>query len=446
MKKGVEKRKSLLIISLCLCALSLANGFFSPPPAKAADKALIQQSDFTYLGSFLMPASGVSGDPTFGKGLTHRYVNGELRMFSTSWSPQVVYEVKVPALTDPPQAAQVVRDWGNVTGNKQYTASGTSAINGLYWDETDKRLYWNYGDPYNMTGNDPSFGYSTLNDTTGTSTPVGAWRMPEGDKATDACVLSIPQWFASAYTGGKRLGAGCGSYRSIATSGPASMGPFLTAFSPPASTQADRSLLASLTLVGYPFVDTAGTPYSTPDRAHRDTNYSGDGDWVAWPPNNGIGYFTAGDAMLQAGVWIDLPDKSGLFYFPTLCTGHCRYGLPEAATIMGDGASHWWYGYNPSDLALVAQGGKQQWEIQATVKWQVQYPGLSYPLGGWRDLPPNMVTGVTYDSTTRRLYVAVEFAGPGGAYGVHRVCVYEVRAGSASDITVPAPPQKVRVR
>ena len=393
-----------------------------------------------------MPASGVSGDPTFGKGLTHRYVNGELRMFSTSWSPQVVYEVKVPALTNPPQTAQVVRDWGDIAGSKKYTVSGTSYINGLYWDEADKRLYWSYGDPYNMTGDDPSFGYSTLNDTAGTSTPVGAWRLAEGDKATDACVLSIPQWFAGAYAGGKRLGAGCGSYRSIANSGPASMGPVLTAFSPPTSAQADRSLLSSVPLVGYPFTGTASTPYSTPDRAHRDTNYSGDDGWFTWPPKDGVGYFTAGDLLLQAGVWIDLPDKSGLFYFPSLCTGHCRYGLPVAATGMGDGASHAWYEYDPADLAMVVQGQKQQWEIQPAANWPVQYPGMTYPLPAWRDMPPNMVTGVTYDSTTRRLYVAVQFAGSGGTYGVHKVYVYEVQSGSPSDTTAPAAPQKVRVR
>jgi hypothetical protein len=73
--------------------------FLAFSAVRAEAKQLLTQSDFTYIGAFLMPASSGSGDATFGRGLAHRYVNGELRMFSTSWNPQDVYEVRVPTLS-----------------------------------------------------------------------------------------------------------------------------------------------------------------------------------------------------------------------------------------------------------------------------------------------------------------------------------------------------------
>ena len=115
--------------------------------------------------------------------------------------------------------------------------------------------------------------------------------------------------------------------------------------------------------------------------------------------------------------------------------------------LAGESSNHWWYVYDPNDLAQVAQGQKQQWQIQPAAEWQVQYSDLSYPLPTWEALPPNMVTGVTYDPTTRRLYVAVAFAGDANIYapyGVHKVYVYEVQ--SSSDTTAPVEPTRLRIR
>jgi hypothetical protein len=168
MAKKTGKRDSLFILSVCLCALSFAGALLYLPQANAAGKTLLQQSDFRYIGAFAMPPSTPGGeDTTFGLGLTHRYVSGELRMFSTAWPSHNVYEVRVPALSTSGtlNQAQVVRDWGDVSGSKRYTGSGAAWVYGLYWDEPDRRLYWSYGDPYNVSNpNDPAVGYSTLND------------------------------------------------------------------------------------------------------------------------------------------------------------------------------------------------------------------------------------------------------------------------------------------
>ena len=441
----INKKKLLISINIAhgmgKYLFIIISVFLAFSAVRAEAKQLLTQSDFTYIGAFLMPASTGSGDAPFGRGLAHRYVNGELRMFSTSWNPQDVYEVKVPTLSvnGPFQTAQVARNWGDIYHGQRVTNSGASEVFGLYWDNADQRLYWTYGDVYNTNGgNDPSIGYSTLNDSTGGSTAFGPWSFQgRGPKADMGCVVPIPDWFGSAYLAGKRLGVGCGGYFSILTTGPVSMGPALTAINPPGQSGGSVSYT---NLVGYPAG--SGYPSQAADWGHRDTNYIGTGNWVAPSPQNGIGYWTAGDYLWQAAAWIDLPDKSGLIYFPSISKGHIFY---QTSTLNADGANHWWYEYDPADLARVAQGLSQS-AIQPAAEWQVNYPGLSYPLPAWSDLPPNKVTGVTYDSTTKRLYIAVEMAGAGGAYGVHKVYVYQVQSGASSDTTPPSAPTGLRRR
>jgi len=410
------------------------------PKAAAAtsSKQILTQADFNYIGAFLLPTSGVNGDPIWGQGLAHRYVNGELRMFAYAWNPtsaQNMYEVKVPtpSSTSPPTAT-VVRNWGDVAGSKR-----VGQMFGLYWDEQDKRMYWNSQNVYNTQNpDDPGVGYSTLNDTTGAITIVGAWRFTgRGTKAINTCVLPIPQWFADAYAGARRLGAGCGGYQSIIATGPAHLGPALTAFNPPnVATNPDGSSVSFVNLVGYPFQN---NPIDCNKRATRDTNYVDDFDGCN--PVNGVGHWSWSDRLWQSAAWIDLPDKSGLVYFPTLVYGREWY---ETSTLHGMGATHWWYVYDTADLAAVTQGQKQQHEIQAKNTWPVQYAGLSYPLPRWDGGDPaDLVSGVTYDSTARRVYIAVRFA---GANGATKVYVYEVLSSSQQDTTAPAAPKELRVR
>jgi hypothetical protein len=405
--------------------------------ATTSSKQVLTQADFTYIGAFAMPATVPSGgDPSFGKGLTHRYVNGELHMFSSTWDPVDIYEVKVPnlSLNAPFPTASVVRNWGATWSQKAITDSGNPVrLWGLYWDEADKRLYVSHGSDYNSVApDDPSILYLSLSDTTGASTPVGPWNFSNREvEKTMGCVVPLPQWFANAYTGGKRLSAGCGGCFSGALSF-LSYGPALTAFSPP--NQAEQTSLANTILVGYPQPNSGNPAYNSADvRVHRDPDYSG-GNWGGvWNPQNGVGYWTSGDLMWQSAVWIDLPDKHAVIYFPYLGNGNIWYQVP-GMFLETERASHAWFVYDPADLAAVAQGQKQQNEIQP-VEWLWQYPGISYPLPGWGPEPGNVITGATYDSTTRRLYVAVRW---GAVY------VYEVQG--SSDNAPPAAPRGLRVR
>jgi hypothetical protein len=391
-----------------------------------SSKQVLTQADFTYIGAFDLPTVPNTASD-WGKGLAYRYVNGELHMFAGTWNPQDVYEVRVPtpSKTSIP-VATLIRDWGDITHGKLI-----GELLGLYWDETDKRLYWSSQNMYNTGSGDPATGYATLSDS-GSTTAYGPWAFTGHDaKQAGACVIPIPQWFADQYLGGKRLAGGCGGPYSAATAGPASFGPALTAFNPPGTS---GSSISSTNLVGYPFVADA---YGPPERAHRDTNYQGSGDWLAWAPRNGIGYWTDVDAIRQNAAWIDLLDKHGVIFTPVLGNGRIWY---QSSDVWGDAGSHAWFIYDPSDFVKVIQGQKQEWEIQP-IEYLVQYPGLSYPLPSFQGSVASMITGTAFDTTTNRLYVGVRWAGANGT----RVFVYQVQS-SGGDTNPPAAPANLRRR
>jgi hypothetical protein len=422
-------------VSSVLGGTRLARAQAPSPPANvrlvnglaATSKALLQPADFTYLGAFGIPASSNSYSTSYGAGLAYRYVNGQLRFLSTTFTtgPRFdVFEMTAPAPSKTfYSTATVTRHWGDVYTQKKwldkYNSSDQGNVYGLFWDPIDQRLYWSYGDQYNAdpsNSNDCSLGYSTLDDVGGTGTGVGAWRFGgRGEKMCRGGVLPIPLWFANQYCGGRRLGVGFGGYYSAATVGPASMGPALGAFNPPnLALNPDRSSLPATNLIGYEF----HTDVSAPDRARRDTDYTTEFD--DWNPTNGVGHFTWNDTLWQSATWIDLPTKHGLLYAATLGNGRNWY---EASDRNAERGSHVLYVYDPADLALVAQGVKTQDQIQWRNSWPITFPGLTYPLAGWRGDPSNIVTGVTFDTSTGRLYLMVRWSA--GNYA--NVYVYQVQ-------------------
>jgi hypothetical protein len=378
-------------------------GRFPPGPGQ---KTVLTSADFEYLGAFKLPTNVGAGDPQWGLGLAHRKVGrSEFRFFSRSNGnpkPAAVYEVAAPRLTDDPEnseTARLVRVWGDIAGTESY---GTTW--GLFWDEEDERLYWTTGNAYNARAPyDPSIGYRILDGRTGQMEGGGVWALANRScKMAMGGLVSIPEWFSDAYCHGQRLGAGCGGYFSIATTGPISMGPALAAFDPRTLSAPIRSAVPNTPLVGYPFNAVA---YTSPDRCHRDTDYTTEFD--GWKTRNDVGYWSWSDSIWQGAVWIDTPEKTGLMFFPTLGNGRTWY---ERSTLHAERASHWWYVYDPADLAAVATKKKQQWQIQPAQTWSVQYPGVRYPLSGWADEPKQPVVGASFDRDFRTLYVAVRFA------------------------------------
>ncbi len=382
----------------------------TPAAAAPRGKALLRKSDFTYVGAFHLPTGVGKVDVQYGTGLTHRYVNGQLRFLA---NPAHAYEVAAPALVRrvrDAHTATVTQVWDDLAGPDAYGRSF-----GLYWDEPDNRLYWANGHEYNTTAPfNPSIGRCVL-ERTGAIRREGIWAFTERScKMAMGGVLPVPGWFSETYCRGKRLAAGFGGSFSIATVGPVSMGPALTAFNPAdIATAPSKSSLDHTVLVGYPF---NGRPYTAPDRCHRDGDIRTEFD--GWVVRDGVGYWTWTDEIGQGGVWIDTPSKSGVLFFPTLGNGRTWY---EMSQLHADHASHWWYVFDPQDLGSVAQGLAKQWEIQPRDTWSAQYPDAPYPVA-WKNGPQQHVIGSTYDAKEGRLYLAVK--GPLGIYPGSPIVVY----------------------
>jgi uncharacterized repeat protein (TIGR01451 family) len=410
-------------------------------------KAVPNQSSFSYLGSFYLPTS-FAGHDTAGTmgGLTLRYVNGRLDFLSTgsAGDGSLVYEMSYPGLGTGANipTAQVVQNWGDVYDGHRYVGNNGGSNDlisgaetyGLYYDQSSNRLYWNYGFNYNATNPyNPSLGYSTLNDATGVATGVGAWSLSNRyEKMDRGGVTPIPQWFADRFTNGDTLGVGFGGYFSVISSG--GYGPALAAIAPPdINTNPDRTSLPNIPLLGY--------PYGSGVRAHRDTDYvnyydggSYPGTLGAFQPSNGVGYWTMSDIIYGAGSWIDTPSLGGMLYIAKVGQGAVWYQNSDRHAQRG---SFEWMVYDPNDLAKVASGQLQQWQIQPKYEWIT--PDLPMPIQnqtGWDGDGTAQVGGTTFDPTTNRLYVEVNGAYANGLELFPEVYVFQV--GPPPSSTTPA--------
>ncbi len=378
------------------------------------NKPLITGKDLVYEGSFSLPAIGANkATNAYSYGaLTHRYVDGKLRFLSTShpYEGGRVYEVEFPGLsTTSPPVAKVVADWNDVYGSKRWVDNdgGHAKLDnsvhtyGLHWCEERRRLYWSYGHWYNATSQDnPCLGFATLDDKTGRATGVGAWRLRgRSEKFARGGCVAIPPWFAKRYTGGKPLGVGFGGYFSITAS--ASMGPALCAIDHPnPAVVPHKGFVKQVPLLGYPH---KAQPPGPPDRCCRNADYKTDFD--GWKPSRGIGYWTWEDQIWGGGTWLDLPDKQAVLFFCVLGHGRVWY---ERSVTHAERGKYWCLGYHPRDLAAVAQGRKQQWQVQPAASWEVRFGAdLGPDIGGWEGEPFQMVGGATFDAKSRRLYVLV---------------------------------------
>jgi hypothetical protein len=390
-------------------------------------KRLIQFSDFEYVGGFRFPNEAGDLDLRFGRGLAHRYLGGDLRFLSTGHKtgpgrPNLragkVFEFAFPgaSATPPFPLAPILREWGDIYQNKMVVGippgkswSLNDMPRGLWWDEQDQRLYWSYAcgggdDSYCDLLESYSLGASVLDSVTGRGRAIGCWRIgPAPYKCVIRGCVPIPQWFAQSYTHGRRIAAGFGGSFSMMNNGRVSHGPSLWAIDPPGSPH--MSAIDATVLVSYHPPN--AHPYTRPLRCQRPADYRTKLD--GWSVRNGIGYWSWTDEIHQGCVWIDLPDKHGVLFFPILGHGQLYY---YKSAVKAEKALHWWMAIDPGDLAKVAQGTLAR-DLVVPAWWQeVRYPQVPYPTGsGWQSEWPLFfgriprVVGSTFDPTTRMLFV-----------------------------------------
>lgn len=441
---------------LLLFALILSLAIANPVLARTT----LTASDLQYVGAFAMPWTGVNGGTQYGNGLALRRVGGEVRLFSTAFRSGTpnnypLYETVVPSLrtSKPWNFATVLTNYGDV-----FTDT-TGVLNGLYWDETDQRLYYSSGNMYLASGDPyaPSLGFLTFSGTT--ATPHGLWGFSNRSvKQVNYGVTAVPSDFATQYLGGKRLAAGFGGNQSVAGFGPISLGPSLTAFSPPVEGTAG-TYLPNTPLVGYGGSHGSWTSGSRPavDRAWRDDDVVQDVYGNLYDPDNSAsqgvssywhmtgdelfywqGYSINGssrasypdnitfpdtaiktkhwvpgnafwntDYLAQSGTWIQTTNKEGLLLLGTFSTGHAWYWN---STPIAEGFKHKWLIYSRDQLASVAQGKVIESQIQAA-RYDTDIPDRTGIVSsGFGGTPPYTCTGMVFDPVDNKLYVALQYA------------------------------------
>ena len=186
-------------------------------------------------------------------------------------------------------------------------------------------------------------------------------------------MVQIPQWFANRYTGGDTLGVGFGGYFSIVST--ASFGPALAAIAAPdPAVNPDDSSLANIPLIGY--------PTDAPDRAHRDTN----------TPATMTAGLSNHAWQVEPGQRDRLLDLERFHLRRRHMDRHAadagrpvhRQGGPgnvyyQASDRHAQSGAFEWMVYNPADLAAVASGAKQQWQIQPEYEWTTPTLPLGRP-------------------------------------------------------------------
>ncbi|MDR1807612.1 MAG: hypothetical protein LBR33_06830 [Propionibacteriaceae bacterium] len=339
---------AVAILSTALLALALPLAAASPAVAGSADppelaKDVITVDDFTFVGAVSLPADNWEYWVGFGypHGLTHRYVDGQLKFYTVAYSKLAEFELPDELGTTAPFPINRTYTWyGDIwQDSRTHLVEGEDGvwdvvapfpveyvddINGLYWDEADQRLYWTWVNYYQTGVIDTSIGFSTLDSATHTGTGVGSWIIDATRTSRYAWSMTgIPSYFADAFLGGRRLGLGFGS--GVGGYADGSIGPALSAIAPiDLALNPDRAVLTPTVL---PLMHhyLGETPAQRPAGLEVWAGHNGSEDEVYTVVND----YIRSDRS-PYGVWIEGENKHGLLIMATFVYGH------ERTTILDD--------------------------------------------------------------------------------------------------------------
>ena len=94
-------------------------------------------------------------------------------------------------------------------------------------------------------------------------------------------------------------------------------------------------------------------------------------------------------------LFVDTPRRHGLIVFYHLQTGRIGY---DYGAVTAAGREHWWYFYDPKDLAAVAKGRRKPGQVMPHSRRPVTLPG-GLPLAA------SPITGSCFDAERKLLYV-----------------------------------------
>lgn len=414
-----------------------------PPPAPVpppGTKAVLTPADLRLEGFYRFPIADLFWNhPSFAL----RKVNGQTRLFcnanvDSGEYPLMEFAVpsSAPSLTHgSAPALTTVRNWGKYRAGHVITNNrdNPNYPGGLFWDDQTSTLWWTYADGYIPSYWFPNVGATKINDATGGFQSYGPWSTTWLPQRTLGKMVPIPEAFAKAYTGGKRIGMGAFP-SSGAAGGP--WGACLSAASlpDPVTTPPDPWNATPRSIVNHGLL-----LHDLEHRQARNTRYNLCGYNVPYDPAQGgtlvrgqpiFGSQNPGSGTMDAmtvAAWVDLPDKHGVIFLGTLASTPSGVRLPNDA----DGYAHMWYGpgtcvhgqvdpffqatgpatayrqtmawiYNPDDLVNTATGKTPLYGVTPSaneVEMRTIHPFFDHkaPGGVWG--------GAVFDPESRRLYV-----------------------------------------
>lgn len=385
-------------------AFALALLAVAPGTTTAQD--VLQPADFKLTG--WRDVHVIGDDTTYMRALTHRYVDGELRFLSLTHRGELIEFRAVVGHGETIEA-------GAVTG--RWSVPGTSDHAGIWFEQAKSRLWITSSQDYTTETRPAHITTMTLN--------------------ADGSVADVHTVYLS-NVNEKRMYGGCqpspvpaheyvcgwGGYASLmAQGGGASMGPTMFGIKDPA-TYADGATIPSTRILDMPMDQRGvrrtlplnyfdgGDPRQNPPTRPTDPPRRSAG-WLS-PARDGLGWMVWGDSYYNNAVYIDTGAKRGFVLVAALC------GVPgQQQTTVGDqtvpGAGACWYQSSTlefdgrtAELHIfdVSKLGSGQRLRPDSMTELILPRGAPQPTQSWAgNVPQVNISGVTYDSVTKTLYM-----------------------------------------
>ncbi|OGE75813.1 MAG: hypothetical protein A2895_01150 [Candidatus Doudnabacteria bacterium RIFCSPLOWO2_01_FULL_42_60] len=446
------------MVAVFVFTVFIVSGFYNKTEtnvAQAQAATLLTPADFTYLGYYDVNAIAV-----WGHGLTHRYINGDLRFLTMDY-PTTLREFSIAGKNYGDLITLTTNVWPDIGGCIWYHT-------GYWWDEAGQKL-WNTTGPDYTTIYDPAQICTRTLNSNGTISNYKRVTL-EGIPAKRAFggVQPVPAWFQTQYGVGPYV-TGWGGYTSLAAQGGgASFGSAMYSF-PDISNLANDSQVPSAqikTLADHGPANSndwyaSGSVPTSYDRGVRLTvpiNYFDGGDlrpngicsdqscnalapinppasgaqWLS-PAPDGKARFVWGDNYKNTGNWIDTPTKKGFISIANLAKGKAWYC---SSTLCSEQSTQELHIFDPDQLGQAALGSLPPWKIQPSSMMELNVPRT---LGYASASAYGKLDGATFDPVTNRLYIMGFGISPASIY-YNRLYVYQVNAGATTPPPPPAPP------
>ena len=335
-------------------------------------------------------------DTTYGQGLTHRYVDGELRLLTLAY-PARLHEFRIEGTRNGDLITSTTASWNLAP------TGALNNFNGIWFEQAKNRLWIASAEDYTAVAHEAKITTLVLGEN-GTISGVRTVRL-EGvaAKRVYGGCAAVPSAFVS-QLGGPYV-CGWGGYTSLLNNGGgASIGATMYAIADPSASPHNARVPARTVL------DHFGARGS---RKTLPVNRFDDGAWLS-PNDDGLGWMVWGDSYYNTGMWIG----SNYVAVASLCRGECWY---QDSTLQFTGRQfelHVWngasLGTNPIERPtammelVLPRGNTRVWEGNVTA---------------------GNIAGATYDATTRRLYLIGFPLGPDSVTG--RLYSFQVEASGA---------------